>query len=48
VNNGGAGNPAGPGLASDAGGPVDVRFHVDTGSGGASGSWSPTVTVADE
>ena len=48
VNDGGAGNPAGPGLASSEGGPVDVRFHVDSGNGGASGSWSPTVTVADE
>ena len=42
---GGAGNPAGPGLASNTGYPVDVRFHVDTGSGGANGSWSPTVSV---
>lgn len=44
---GGAGNPAGPGLDTDTGHPVDVRFHADTGSGGASGSWSPTVTVAN-
>ncbi len=43
----GAGNPAGPGLATDTGDPIDVRFHVDTGAGGASGSWSPTVTVAN-
>jgi hypothetical protein len=48
VNNGGAGNPAGSGLASDTGGPVDVRFHADAGSAGAGGSWSPTTTVADE
>jgi len=41
----GAGNAAGPGLRTDTGDPVDVRFHVNTGSGGASGSWSPTVTV---
>ena len=43
----GAGNPAGPGLDTDTGHPVDVRFHADTGSGGASGSWSPTATVAN-
>jgi hypothetical protein len=41
----GAGNPAGPGLFTDTGDPVDVRFHVSTGAGGASGSWSPAVTV---
>ena len=41
----GAGNAAGPGLFTDTGDPVDVRFHVDTGAKGASGSWSPTVTV---
>lgn len=45
---GGAGNPAGPGIATDTGDPVDVRFHVDTGTGGANGSWSSTETVADE
>lgn len=44
----GAGNPAGPGVFTDTGDPVDVRFHADTGAGGASGSWSPTVTVANE
>jgi hypothetical protein len=43
----GAGNPAGPGLDTDTGHPVDVRFHADAGSGGASGSWSPTATVAN-
>lgn len=44
----GAGNPAGPGLATDTGDPVDVRFHVDTGTGGANGSWSPTSTVVNQ
>jgi len=48
VNNGGAGNPAGPGLASDTGDPVEVRFHADAGGSGPGGSWSPTTTVADE
>jgi hypothetical protein len=43
----GAGNPAGPGLASDAGGPVDVRFRVDTGTGGP-GEWGPVLTVRNE
>ena len=43
----GAGNPAGPGLDTDTGHPVDVRFHADTGTGGANGSWSPTATVAN-
>jgi hypothetical protein len=43
----GAGNPAGPGLDTNTGDPIDVRFHVDTGTGGANGSWSPTVTVAN-
>jgi hypothetical protein len=43
----GAGQPAGPGLDTDTGDPVDVRFHADTGAGGASGSWSPTATVAN-
>ena len=38
---------AGPGLFTDTGDPVDVRFHADTGAGGASGSWSPTTTVAN-
>jgi hypothetical protein len=44
----GAGTPAGPGLFSDSGDPVNVRFHVDTGAKGASGSWSETVTVTNE
>ena len=44
---GGAGNPAGPGVFTDTGDSVDVRFHADTGSG-ASGSWSPTVTVSNK
>jgi hypothetical protein len=43
----GAGNPAGPGLDTDTGHPVDVRFHADTGTGGANGSWSDTATVAN-
>jgi len=43
----GAGNPAGPGLDTNTGDPIDVRFHVDTGTGGANGSWSPTTTVAN-
>lgn len=42
----GAGNPAGPGLWTDRGGPVSVRFRVDPGTGEAS-DWSPTVTVAN-
>ena len=44
----GAGSPAGPGLVTDTGDPVDVRFHADGGGNGASGSWSPTVTVPDD
>ena len=44
----GAGNPAGPGLFTDTGDPVSVRFHVDTGTGGPNGSWSPTTTVTNE
>jgi hypothetical protein len=44
----GAGTPAGPGLFSDSGDPVNVRFHVDTGAKGASGSWSETGTVTNE
>jgi hypothetical protein len=43
---GGAGNAAGPGLFTSAGDRINVRFHVDTGTGEASGSWSPTATVA--
>jgi hypothetical protein len=45
VNDGGAGNPAGPGLVSDTRGPVDVRFHTDADSQGAGGSWSEKMTV---
>ncbi len=44
----GAGNPAGPGLASDIGAPVNVRFHVDTGWGAGRGEWSPMLTVAND
>ena len=44
----GAGNPAGPGIFTNTGDPLDVRFHADTGAGGASGSWSPTVTVNND
>jgi hypothetical protein len=42
----GAGNAAGPGVFTNAGGPVNVRFHLDTGTGEGSGVWSPTATVA--
>jgi len=46
-NNGGAGNPAGPGFNNTS--PLDVRFHANVGgSNGAGGSWSPTVTVPNE
>lgn len=43
----GAGNPAGPGFpTTDTTDPLNVRFHCDvSGSKGAGGSWSPTVTV---
>ena len=44
----GAGSPAGPGLFTDTGDPVSVRFHADGGGNGSGGSWSPTVTVAIE
>lgn len=43
----GAGTPSGPGLITDTGDPVDVRFHADGGGHGAGGSWSPTQTVTD-
>lgn len=48
ANGSGAGTPAGPGLFTDTGDPVNVRFHADGGGNGAGGSWSPTVTVAIE
>ncbi len=44
----GAGSPAGPGLVTDTGDLVNVRFHVDGGQKGAGGSWSPTVTTTDD
>lgn len=43
---GGSGDSAGPGLWTDLGVPVSVRFRVDTGTGGAS-DWSPPLTVAN-
>jgi len=43
----GAGTPAGPGLVTDTGDPVTVRFHADGGAHGAGGSWSPTQAVTD-
>lgn len=43
VNNGGAGNAAGPALVADTGDPVNVRFHV--ASNGAGGAWSDVATV---
>jgi hypothetical protein len=46
-NDGGAGNPAGPGLVTDTGDAVKVKFHADT-SGILGGSWSPTATVTKE
>lgn len=42
-NDGGAGNPAGPGLITDTGDPVKVKFHAKSGHRG--GIWSRPVTV---
>lgn len=44
----GAGTPAGPGLATDTGEPVKVKFHVDTGGQGPAGEWSDAETVTNE
>jgi hypothetical protein len=44
----GAGSAAGPGLASNTGDPVKVKFHADGGGHGAGGEWSPSVTVTNE
>jgi hypothetical protein len=45
-NDGGAGNPGGPGFTStDTTDPLNVRFHCNVGEAGSGGSWSPTVTV---
>lgn len=47
----GAGNPAGPGVASPGNAPaspkypVDVKFHVDVGPSVVGGPWSATTTV---
>jgi hypothetical protein len=41
----GAGNAAGPGLFTTADSPVNVRFHVDTGTSAGRGDWSATATV---
>ncbi len=44
----GAGSPAGPGLVTDTGDPVKVKFHADGGGYGAGGEWSPSETVTNE
>lgn len=44
----GAGSPAGPGLITDTGEPVKVRFHVDGGGRGSAGEWSTPATVTNE
>lgn len=45
-NDGGAGNPAGPGF--DNVDPIKVKFHADTDSWLPGGSWSSTETVTNE
>ncbi|ACB75551.1 hypothetical protein [Opitutus terrae] len=45
-NNGGAGNPAGPGF--DTTEPLRVKFHSDAEGPGLGGIWSQPVTVRDE
>jgi hypothetical protein len=45
-NDGGAGNPAGPGF--DATNPIRVKFHSDTGGWLPGGLWSSPETVSDE
>jgi hypothetical protein len=49
INDGGAGNPAGPGLTSDTENPLKIRFHVKGGDNDHDdgGSWSPATTVYD-
>jgi hypothetical protein len=44
----GAGSAAGPGLVSDTGAPVKVKFHIDGGGRGPAGEWSPSETVTNE
>ncbi len=43
----GAGTPGGPGLATDTGDPVNVRFHINDSDHDGTGKWSPTETVHD-
>lgn len=45
-NDGGAGNPAGPGFDNTT--PIKVKFHSDTGGWLPGGSWSHAVTVRNE
>ncbi len=45
-NNGGAGNPAGPGF--DNVDPIKVKFHADSDSWLPGGSWSGTETIRNE
>lgn len=44
----GAGSPAGPGLVTETGDPVKVKFHIDVGGNGADGKWSQTKIVTNE
>lgn len=45
-NDGGAGNPAGPGFATPS--PIKVKFHSDANDWGLGGTWSQTETVSNE
>lgn len=44
----GAGTPAGPGLVTDTGDPIKLKFHVDSGGFLGGGAWSSPETITNE